>query len=202
MEIISVSHSCCATGPSHSRLSALFAAMGLALAALPLAGCAQEPAQTSAPPAARQAVPLQNAPANAITQTAVQQGVLNCAARINQVTTYLGYTAQAGALLMTPPAQPDQRLVPLAMELPTDAGAAYASASFAPNQANGCGATYDAVSYWPQKCDAVAARQFAGLKNLGQLKKSITVLDGGMATKVFLMPAGAGCVSIKKEVVL
>jgi hypothetical protein len=28
------------------------------------------------------------------------------------------------------------------------------------------------------------------------------VLDGGVASKVFLMSAGSGCVSIKKEVVL
>jgi hypothetical protein len=34
------------------------------------------------------------------------------------------------------------------------------------------------------------------------LKKDITVLDGGAATKVLLMPAGSGCVSIKKEIVL
>ncbi len=71
-----------------------------------------------------------------------------------------------------------------------------------PNQANGCGAAYDAVVYWPLKCDAVAAKQFASLKKVGQLKKDISVLDGGVATKVFLMPAGSGCVSIKKEVVL
>jgi hypothetical protein len=34
------------------------------------------------------------------------------------------------------------------------------------------------------------------------LKKDIAVLDGGASTKVFLMPAGSGCLSIKKEVVL
>jgi hypothetical protein len=151
---------------------------------------------------AQSPVSLQNAPVNAITQTAVQQGVLNCASRINQVTTFLGYTPQAGALLMTPPAQPDQRLLPLAMELPTEAGSAYVSASFAPNQANGCGATYDAVAYWPQTCDVVAGKQFPTYKKLGQLKKDVSVLDGGLATKVFLMSAGNGCVSIKKEVVL
>ena len=99
--------------------------------------------------------------------------------------------------------QPDTRLLPLALEVPTDAGSAYVSATFAPGQANGCGATYDAVSYWPQKCEAVAAKQFAGFKRMEQaLRKNITVLDGGAATKVFLMPAGSGCVSIKKEVVL
>jgi hypothetical protein len=155
------------------------------------------------PAGAGQAPPsLQNAPTNAVTLTAVQQGVLNCAARINQVTTFLGYTPQAGALLMTPPTQPDQRLLPLVMELPNDAGATYVVASFAPNQANGCGATYDAVAYWPQPCEGVAGKQFPAFKNLGQIKNNITVLDGGAASKVFLLPAGSGCVSIKKEVVL
>lgn len=139
---------------------------------------------------------------NAVTQAAVQQGVFSCAGRINQVSSFLGYTPQAGALLMSPPAQPDQRLVPLAMEVATASGPAYVTATFAPNQANGCGAAYDAVAYWPQKCELVAAQQFAGLKKMGPLKKDITVLDGGAATKVFLMPAGSGCVSIKKEVVL
>lgn len=141
-------------------------------------------------------------PTTAVTQAAVQQGILNCAGRINQVTNFLGFNNQSGAMLMTPPNQPDLRLVPLAMEIPTESGSAYVSAHFAPNQANGCGAAYDAVVYWPQKCDTVASRQYAALKKVGQLKRDITVLDGGFATKVFLMPAGSGCVSIKKEVVL
>lgn len=178
----------------------LFVALSLALASAHAQTQSTTPQGSARTP--QPSVSLHNAPANAITQTAVQQGVLNCAARINQVTTFLGYTPQAGALLMTPPAQPDQRLLPLAMELPAEVGTAYVVASFAPNQANGCGATYDAVSYWPQKCDAVAAKQFPGFKSLGQLKKSITVLDGGAASKIFLMPAGSGCVSIKKEIVL
>ena len=148
------------------------------------------------------AAPQASSGANAVTQAAVQQGVLNCAARINQVSNFLGFSPQAGALLLVPPSQPDQRLLPLAMEVPTESGGAYVSATFAPNQANGCGAVYDAVVYWPQKCEAVATKQFASLKRTGQLKTSLTVLDGGPATKVFLMPAGSGCVSIKKEVVL
>lgn len=179
-------------------LSLLLAAVGSTAQAAPPA---QPPSQAVAPTALMASQPA-SLPVNAVTQAAVQQGVLNCAVRINQVSTFLGFNAQAGAVLMTPPAQPDRQLVPLAMEVPTQGGTAYVSASFAPNQANGCGATYDAVAYWPQKCEVVAERQFAALKKVGQLKKDITVLDGGVATKVFLMPAGSGCVSIKKEVVL
>lgn len=155
-------------------------------------------AQTEAPAPVTQ----QAAVSNGVTQAAVQQGVLNCASRINQVTNFLGFTPQAGALLMIPPAQPDQRVIPMAMEVATDSGSAYVSANFSPNQANGCGASYDAVAYWPHKCEAIANKQFPGMKNIGTLKKVITVLDGGNATKVFLMSAGSGCVSIKKEVVL
>ena len=139
---------------------------------------------------------------NAITQGAVQTGVLSCAIRINQVSSFLGFGAQAGALLMVPPSEPDQRLVTFAMEVPTEWSSAYVSAVFAPNQANGCGAAYDAVMYWPLRCEAVATAQFANFKRLGPLKKEITVLDGGVTTKVFLLPAGSGCVSIKKEFVL
>ena len=189
--------------PARCFLLPLFlAAVGsTAQAAPPAQPISQSPSQAVAPTAVP-AGPPASLPVNAVTQAAVQQGILNCAVRINQVSTFLGFNAQAGAVLMTPPTQPDQQLVPLAMEVPTQGGSAYVSASFAPNQANGCGATYDAVAYWPQKCEVVADRQFAALKKVGQLKKDITVLDGGIATKVFLMPAGSGCVSIKKEVVL
>lgn len=160
-------------------------------------------AQTQAPPAAAPtASPAGSNGANAVTQAAVQQGARTCASRINQVSNFLGFGPQAGAVLMLPPSQPDQRLIPLAMEVPAEGGSAYVSANFAPNQANGCGAAYDAVVYWPQKCEAVAVKHFAGLKRAGQMKTNITMLDGGPATKIFLMPAGSGCVSIKKEVVL
>lgn len=139
---------------------------------------------------------------NSVTIAAVQQGVLACSGRINQVVSYLGVDDQAGGVLMLPAGPADQRLVPFAFELPTPTGSAYVSASFAPNQSNGCGASYDAVVYWPQRCDEVAQQSFGPFKLAGLLKKNILVLDGGPATKVFLMPAGSGCISIKKEVVL
>lgn len=183
-----------------SSLDTFLAKVGLGAISALILLCS--PQRVKAQDAAFVAPPTSDHGVNGVTQAAVQQGALTCASRINQVSGFLGFTPQSGALLMMPPNQPDQRLIPLAMEVPADQGVAYVSATFAPNQANGCGATYDAVVYWPQKCALVAAGQFAGLKPVGQLKASITVLDGGAATKVFLMPAASGCVSIKKEVVL
>lgn len=191
-----------AAGAAQAQLADEPAAPAALSTDTPVARPAAAPRAAPAAPAAQVAQPSAVSAVSAVTQAAVQKGVLTCAARINQVSGYLGFNAQAGALLMAPPAQPDQRLVPLVLETPTPQGSAYVSAAFAPNQANGCGATYDAVVWWPERCEAVAARAFGNLRSVGRLKKSLTVLDGGPATKVFLMPAGPGCVSIKKEVVL
>jgi len=44
-------------------------------------------------------------------------------------------------------------------------------------------------------------KQFGTFKKAGALAKNIGVRNGGESMKVFLMPAGTGCVSIKKEIV-
>lgn len=147
--------------------------------------------------------PVQANFSNYITQATTQSGVYACAARITQVTNFLVPPPKlAGALMMTVFEDRDEQLVPLLLESETGSGPAFFSASFAPHQSNGCGATYDAVRYWPERCEVVAEQQFGTLRKAGMLHKEIRMLDGGSATKVFLMPAGEGCVSIKKEVVL
>ena len=157
--------------------------------------------QAAAQPAAQAAAASRPHP---VTLASAQQGVLSCSGRINQVVSALGVTDKAGVALMLPPVQQDQRLVPLALEMPTTlGGSAYISATFAPNQAIGCGASYDAVVYWPKSCDEVTQQSYAALKLLGRLKKDLVMLDGGANIKVFLLPAGAaGCISIKREILL
>jgi hypothetical protein len=160
-----------------------------------LAGSAT--AQTSNEQAASSARP------NPVTIAATQQGVLACSARINQVVNFLGFNENSGALLILPPSQQDQRVVGLAMELPYPSvdNPAYVSATFASNPASGCGASYDAVVYWPKNCDDVVKQDFATFKTSGRLKKNVVVLDGGSQLRAFLLPAGkSGCVSIKREV--
>ena len=77
-----------------------------------------------------------------------------------------------------PPAAPaDQRLFSVQMELPAGAtGNSLVDMTFAPGQANGCGATYQAVSFWPQSCETVTSHQFAILKPSQPLQRDVTVL--------------------------
>lgn len=139
---------------------------------------------------------------NRITQTAVKGGVLFCASRINQVTNFLTASSQGvGAFMFLPSNNHDRQLVSVSMEIPIKDASAYASASFAPNQANGCGGMYETVVYWPKRCTEVAENNFGALKKIGVLSKNINILYAGESTKIFLMPAGTGCVTIKKEIV-
>lgn len=147
--------------------------------------------------------PQQGGGANSLTQAAVQAGALSCASRVEQVTRFLGFGPGVGASLMVPAQPADQRLFAIQMEVAAGAASnSLVDVTFAPQQANGCGASYEAISYWTQSCDTVANGPFAQLKRVKPLQKDVLLLDGGPASRVFLMQAGSGCVSIKKEIVL
>ena len=164
---------------------------------------------TGAPAPPAPAPPVKPAPparttsptVNPVTQAAVQAGVLACVSRINQVTTFLTANSKSSAFLFLPQKQPDQSIfsVSFGMEGET-ATNKYASASFAPTTNGQAGAVYDVVEYVAQSCAEVEKSIFKSLKRKGMLGKDIVMLDGGAVT-VFLMPAGSGCVVIKKEVV-
>jgi hypothetical protein len=172
------------------------------LASLTAVAVAAEKKQPTKAPATQTAPATKAVPANSITQAAMKTGIKSCAGRINQVTNFLAAGVKdAGYMMFYPKNKPDQQMTSISMELPLKDNTAYASASFAPGQENYCGGMYETVVYWPNKCPEVAEKQFGALKKAEGLAKNIGVRDGGESMKVFLMPAGTGCVSIKKEIV-
>ena len=103
--------------------------------------------------------------------------------------------------MFLPSKQPDQNVFSASFELQGENGKLlYASASFSPIGEAACSATYDGVEYSAQPCAEVQKSTFPTLKPQGALRKDIAMLSAG-TLKVFLMPAGSGCVIIKKEVV-
>jgi hypothetical protein len=155
------------------------------------------PAPSNTPAKTQAQQPQANPSVNAVTQAAVKMGVLSCASRINQVATFLTGNAQSGVFIFPVQQQPDQHVFSTSFELlMAGDNTIYATASFFPNQ----DAVYDTVEYVNKSCDEVEKTIFKNLKRSGVLKKNIVMLDAG-TVKVFLMPAGSGCVVIKKEVV-
>jgi len=138
-----------------------------------------------------------NQSTHAVTQAAVKLGIFSCLKRINQVTTFLTANSKSGVLVIPSKNQPDQHIFSASFEiLPPDDSVIYASASFFPNN----DAVYDTVQYVEKSSEELEKTVFKKLKRKSILKKNIILLDGG-AVRVFLMPAGSGCIVIKKEII-
>ena len=132
----------------------------------------------------------------AVTQAALRFGVFSSLKRIEQVATFLTADNRSGVYAQAPQNPPDQRVFSASFELVRpDNATLYASASFFPNN----DAVYDTVEYVEMSVEQVETEVFKELKRIGVLHEKIIMLDAG-AVKVFLMPAGSGCVVIKKEV--
>lgn len=139
---------------------------------------------------------------NPLTQAFGEKGVKSCAERINQVTSFLGGNSPSGAMLFVPNEKADSQMASTSLEIVGSGNqSAYASASFAPVKEGGCQSVYDAVVWLPKSCDAVAAEEYKDMKAVGKLKDHIKVIEVVGTTRIFLMPAGEGCVSIKKEII-
>ncbi|MCK4905031.1 hypothetical protein KAS42_02140 [bacterium] len=134
---------------------------------------------------------------NPIAQAAVKAGVTSSIGRINQIVKFLTTNNQSGAYMFPIQNPPDEHVFSTSFEIITpDNAIIYATANFFPNQDT----VYDTVEYVNKGGEELEKTVFKDLKRVGILKKNIIALDGG-AVKIFLMPAGSGCIVIKKEIV-
>lgn len=134
-----------------------------------------------------------------VAKGAAQSGIRRCLPRIDQVVSFVTAGTQSGAMVFAAPIDADNRQSSVALEVLGNNGLTYIDTGYAPTVA-ACDAMYQSVTYWTNPCDEVARVAFPSFKKTGSLRQYIAVLDGGPSAKVFLMPAGTGCVSIKKEV--
>ena len=137
-----------------------------------------------------------------IAQAAHKSGVIKCANRVEQHENFFAQQNNAvGALMFIAPKDANNRLFSLSSEIVEQNESAYVSSTYAPAGKDDCSASYDMVKYWQSSCQDVANKIFPQFGNPLTLKRQITALGKDANVKIFLMPAGEGCVSIKKEIV-
>lgn len=160
-------------------------------------------AQTTAPPT--KAKPAEIVVGfGVIVQAAKKAGVAKCAARIDQHEKFfVQKNNPVSAIMFVAPKDPNNRLFSLSLELLEQNESAYVSATYAPATTgkDDCPASYDLVKYWPDNCQEVAAKVYPQFGDASVLNRQVSVLGKEPNVKIFLMVAGEGCVSIKKEIV-
>lgn len=135
-----------------------------------------------------------------ISQAAQAVGVRACKPLTEQVTRYLVGKGQSSATVFAAPGNANARLFSNSIEIVNAQTVTYASAHYAPTGETTCGVVYDAVTYWKESCPEVSSKLLKDMKPMGLLASKIATFDGGPAMRMFLMPAGSGCIQIKKEI--
>jgi hypothetical protein len=135
-----------------------------------------------------------------ISQAAQAAGVRACKPLTEQVTRYLVGNSQSSAMVFAAPGNAIARLFSNSIEIFNAQTLSYSSAHYAPTGESTCGVVYDAVTYWNESCADLSSKLLKEMKPMGLLGSKIAMLDGGPAMRMFLMPAGSGCIQIKKEI--
>ena len=190
--------------------------LAVALAATVGAGAAV--AQTATPahrrPAPPAAAPAPPQPATSVASgmgavvasptqklaTALNQiGLTSCSAAVMQAGTFLFEDGQANFIVQ--PLGPDANRWPTVIVI-EGAHAAQGTTrlttlTVSPGPA--CSGFYQQTIYWPQPCAELKRTVFADFKTTGLLLKHVEVSELNAAVQLYLTPAGAGCLSEKKE---
>lgn len=62
-----------------------------------------------------------------------------------------------------------------------------------------CSGFYEQVIYWPMSCERLKATVFASFGAPHPLLRNVLVSELNAGLQLYLLPAGAGCTSVKKE---
>jgi hypothetical protein len=64
-----------------------------------------------------------------------------------------------------------------------------------------CSGSYEQVISWTQSCDVLKTTVFSAFRNERPLFRTVRQSELSPGIQLYLMPAGTGCVSIKKELI-
>jgi hypothetical protein len=74
----------------------------------------------------------------------------------------------------------------------------YATVVVVPSES--CSGYYEQSIFWPTACASVKATNFANFPQSRPLLRNIQASAASPSVSLLLMPAGTGCVSMKKEI--
>jgi hypothetical protein len=138
-----------------------------------------------------------NSPAHQVTLALQQMHLTACAASVQQATNFLFEGQDANFIAQ--PLGPDSDRWPTVFVIesadPAGGHTRFSTLMVTPN----CSGMYEQVIYWSEPCSTVKATVFAKFTGEHPLLKDVKVSDAGPALQVYLTPAGAGCLSVKKE---
>ncbi|MGI4779346.1 MAG: hypothetical protein ACRYGA_14745 [Janthinobacterium lividum] len=138
-------------------------------------------------------------PTNPVVMLARQVGAARCADMARRIGGQVVGAFPSAGVVLTPPGVADQSMISASIETRDGQGMHFVSAFLGPNGRSGCDGGYDDIRYWPKSCDQLVIDELRGLSAIHPLGPEIGTLVAASSQHIYLMPAGVGCVSIRKE---
>lgn len=138
---------------------------------------------------------------NIVVKQAEKAGVKKCLPAIKSLSAFIIKNGDAGANSSWNSKNPDNNVFSSSIERTFSDGVMFTDLTVSPVTSGACSAIYNMIYYESKSCMAVAKDKYEKAKYKGELNKSITFLDDN-DVDTYLMPAGAGCIVIRKESVM
>lgn len=137
--------------------------------------------------------------AERVAAAAAQLRMSACASQLQTIVTFL-LEGQDGNFTLQP-LGPDSNRWPVvvALESSHPANGRTRLATIIVSPGAGCSGFYQQTIWWAEPCSQVKRSLFADFQNPRLLHREVQVSEANAALQLYLMPAGSGCVSVKKE---
>jgi len=168
-------------------------------------GCAVQaqslPVHAAAPAASAASGPVVAAQPHPLAKQLMQIGAMGCAARAHQLATSIS-NGRETSILQMPSGDADKSLLMATLIEPLGAQQnALIVMAMAPNQAVGCGAGYQKITYSEKSCVQALAENYPGHSATPVAQTGVWMTVLGRANRVLLMNAGTGCILLSEGVV-
>lgn len=134
------------------------------------------------------------------TKQAKTNGIKTCISAVEKVSNFIA-DGDHGASSVWNSKVPDESAFSSVIERTYSDGAILTSMTVARTKSEHCYAEYEKVIYFTDNCMATVQKNYKDAEYKGEVNKNITSLNQG-GVDVFLMPAGTGCVVVRKEILM
>lgn len=138
-------------------------------------------------------------PTNPVAMLAGQLGASKCADVARKIGEQSVGAFPSAGVVLAPPTGAEHAAFSASVETRDGIGMHFVSAFLAPNDRAGCDGGYDDIRYWPKVCDQLVIDELRGLNGIRPLGPEIGTVVVAANQHIYLMNAGTGCVTIRKE---
>ena len=134
-------------------------------------------------------------------EQAKKAGIKKCLSEIKGITDFIIANKPHGSHSTWSSKNTDESIYSSTIEINHTNDLNVTSIFITPTINNKCSIAYERVAYLGKSCIALSKEDFSKFDYKGELNKTVSILSRESGGHLYLMPAGEGCIAIRKEII-